>query len=118
MIFNSLFGLLFEGYFVMPWIYRPNHPKANSNGLIDRAEAGYSAKNSAPYVISDAMDPIKHMGSGRIMDSKAKFRAETRATGCVEIGNERIKPRAPIKLDGGQRRDAIRKAIYDLKNQR
>src|ERR1700759_3418347 len=101
----------------MSWVYRPNHPKANENGMVDRSEAGFSCKNSAPYVISDTMEPTKHMGSGQVIDSKAKFRAETRATGCIEIGNEAIKPRQPIKLDGGQRRESIRKAIYDLKNQ-
>jgi len=102
----------------MPWIYRPNHPKANENGLVERSEVFEGGKNSAPYVISDTMEPTKHMASGRILDSKAKFRAETRATGCVEIGNEAIKPRQQIKLDGGQRREAIRKTIHDLRNKR
>lgn len=75
-----------------------------------------SSKSSAPYVISDTMAPTKHMGTGEVLDSKAKFRSATRASGCVEIGNETIKPRATEKLDGGQRREAIRKAIYDLRN--
>ena len=75
-------------------------------------------KSTAPYVISDTMAPTKHMGTGEILDSKAKFRSATRAAGCIEIGNEAVKPRVPIKLDGGQRREAIRKAIYDLKNGR
>ena len=75
-----------------------------------------TVKSNAPYVISDTMAPTRHMASGRILDSKAKFRAETRALGCVEIGNEAIKPRKPIKLDGGQRREAIRKSIYELRN--
>lgn len=102
----------------MSWVYRPNHPKANENGMVERSELGFSPKNSAPYVISDTMEPTKHMASGRVLDSKAKFRSETKAAGCVELGNEPIKARAPIKLDGGQRREAIRKAIYDLKNRR
>ncbi|HEX2653544.1 MAG TPA: hypothetical protein VHN11_07830 [Xanthobacteraceae bacterium] len=77
-----------------------------------------ASKSSAPYVISDTMAPTKHMGTGEVLDSKAKFRSATRASGCVEIGNETIKPRIPEKLDGGQRREAIRKAIYDLRNHR
>lgn len=40
------------------------------------------------YVIGDVMEPAKHMATGRIHDSKAKFRADTRATGCVEAGND------------------------------
>lgn len=75
-----------------------------------------SQKSNAPYVISDSMEPIKHMGSGRMMDSKANFRRETKATGCIEIGNEPIKPRQPIVLDRGARREAIRRTIYQLRN--
>ena len=75
-------------------------------------------KSDAPYVISDTMAPIKHMGTGQYLDSKSKFRAATKASGCVEIGNESIKPRAPIKLDRGKRRDDIRKSIYELRNGR
>lgn len=76
------------------------------------------SKSNAPYVISDTMIPTKHMGTGQVLDSKAKFRAATRASGCIEIGNETIKPRIPEKLDSGKRREAIRKSIYDLRNGR
>lgn len=71
---------------------------------------------SAHYVISDTMEPTKHHGTGRMIDSKRAFSKETRAIGCVELGNEAIKPRVPIPLDRGQRRDAIRKTLYDLRN--
>lgn len=80
-------------------------------------EKGTEYVNTAgPYVISDTMDPMKHMGSGRVIDSKARFRAETSATGCIEIGNERIQTRKPIPLDRRQRRDDIGRAIYELRN--
>jgi hypothetical protein len=75
-------------------------------------------KSDAPYVISDTMAPIKHMGTGQYLDSKSRFRQATRASGCVEIGNETVKPRQPIKLDSGKRREAIRKTIYELRNGR
>lgn len=45
----------------------------------------------APYVVSDAMGGIhglKSMADGRIYDSKRKYRAELRAHGCEEVGNE------------------------------
>ena len=74
------------------------------------------ARTSAFYVISDTMQPLKHMGTGEVLDSKAKFRAATRASGCVELGNEAIKPRVPIKLDSGKRREDIQKTIYHLRN--
>lgn len=102
----------------MPWVYRPNHPNANENGMVERSELGWESKSSAPYVISDSMEPTKHMATGRTFDSKRAFSRETKAAGCVELGNEQIKPRAPERLNGGKRRDDIRKAIYDLKNGR
>ncbi len=77
-----------------------------------------TSKSNAPAVISDSMAPVKHMATGRVLDSKSQFRADTKASGCIETGNEPIKPRVPIKLDGGQRREAIRKSIYDLRNGR
>lgn len=77
---------------------------------------GNSSRSSAPNIISDTMDPLKHMGTGEVLDSKAKYRQATKASGCVEIGNESIKPRVPIKLDSGKRREDIQKTIYHLRN--
>ena len=89
--------------------------------LVDKATAppkGYSdAKVSG--VISDIMPETRHMADGNYYTSKAKFRQATKDAGCVEVGTETktlLKPRAPITLDRGQRRDAIRKTIYDLRN--
>lgn len=62
------------------------------------------------------MEPLKHHGTGRIISSKREFSKETRQAGMVELGNEAIKPRKPIKLDKRERVDAIRKAIYQLRN--
>ncbi len=73
-------------------------------------------KSSAPYVISDTMEPLKHHGTGRVIDSKRAFSAETRAAGMVELGNEPIRPRVPIKLDKRQRVEDIKRAVYELKN--
>lgn len=72
--------------------------------------------NSAPYVISDSMDGLKHHGTGRITDSKSEFRKMTKAAGCLEVGNEKIQPRKPIRLDRRQRREDIKRSIYDLRN--
>lgn len=75
-------------------------------------------KSSAPHVISDSMEPTLHHATGKMISSKRAFSRETRAAGCVELGNEPIRPRNPIPLDKGQRREAIRKTIYDLRNGR
>lgn len=73
-------------------------------------------KQSGPFVISDNMEYTKHHGTGKMIASKRAFSAETRAAGMVELGNETIKPRRPVVLDRGQRRDAIRQAMYQLRN--
>jgi hypothetical protein len=74
------------------------------------------ARSSAPYVISDNIEPLKHHATGNMISSKRAFAKETRAAGCIEIGNEPIRPRKPIPLDKGQRREAIKRTIYELRN--
>ncbi len=74
------------------WIYRPEHPFANANGMIERALyddliSGHRVIRSG-YVISDAMAPARHPSTGRIHDSKSEFRKDTRAAGCEEVGND------------------------------
>ena len=101
----------------MRYVYRPDHPEANSNGLIAADIAPPKVEShSAPYIISDTMQPLRHMGTGKIIDSKAKFRADTKASGCIETGNEIPKPRLPIRLDKRQRREDIQRAVDDLRN--
>jgi hypothetical protein len=73
-------------------------------------------RSSAPYVISDNIEPLKHHATGKMISSKRAFAKETRAAGCIEIGNEPIRPRKPIPLDKGQRREAIKRTIYELRN--
>ena len=104
----------------MRLVRRPGHPMADEFGMVDASIAGPKhGGDSATFVISDTMPETKHMADGKIYTSKHKFREATKAAGCVEVGNELptiTKPRKPIPLDRGQRREAIRKAIYDLKN--
>ena len=106
------------------FIYCPDHPEANANGMIP-TEVYYPWKyahvRGAPAYISDHMDPLRHMADGQIYDSKAKFRQATAAAGCVEVGNEVatiLKPREPVPLSRGERRDAIKRSIWELKNGR
>jgi hypothetical protein len=86
--------------------------------LVDRNRAApRSSASGAAYVISDEMAETRHMADGRTYTSKAKFRAATRAHGCIEVGNEIPKLLAPRKapvLDRGRRRDAIGQAIAEL----
>jgi hypothetical protein len=76
--------------------------------------------SAAPNVISDIMPETRHMVTGRYHTSKAAFRAETKAAGCIEVGNDPAitRPRKPVPLSREKRRDDIRRTIYDLRNGR
>ena len=90
-------------------------------GLIDfskeipappRLDPGAPARSDlpCPQVLSDYMDPVQSQATGRWHDSKAAIRAEYRATGHIEKGNDK---RAPWKMPRTPRaviRDAVRKA--------
>ena len=116
--------------------HKPGHHKADANGWVtedDWNEYPYigfyddskyytegNQKKSVGY-IADEMEPTRHMASGRYFTSKHKFREETRAYGCIEVGNETktlLQKRKPIQLDKRQRVDDIKRSIYELKNGR
>jgi hypothetical protein len=103
----------------MRLVYRPDHPQANPNGLVDIGLI--EARSSDPHfsVISDTMDPLRHMATGKMHTSKTAFRADTKAAGCIEYGNDApTKPRARIPLSREQRRNDIKQAIYEIRNGR
>lgn len=73
------------------------------------------------YYNSDEMAPTRHMVNGKYYTSKKKFRNETKARGCIEVGNDTkslLTSRKFKSLDRRQRRDDIKKAIWELRNGR
>ena len=67
--------------------------------------------SSGVFVISDVMDATLHPVTGKMYDSKSRFRAETRARGLTEVGNEKIPDRVDRSLPPGRREEMGR--IYD-----
>lgn len=103
----------------MRFVYRPNHPQASENGMVDISLTEPKGVDPKFYVIGDEMPSLRHMADGKMYSSKKKFRDATRAAGCYELGNELptlTKPRKRIELDRRQRRDDIKKAIYQIRN--
>lgn len=99
------------------YVYRPDAKDADEFGMVEKNPENNSS--DAPYIISDEMQPLRHMADGKMYSSKHKFREATKASGCIEIGNEDVtKPRKPIPLDRRQRREDIRRAIHDLRDGR
>lgn len=72
-------------------------------------------KASAPplravHVISDTMSPTVHMADGKTYESKSAFRRRTKASGCIEVGNEKLVPKT-VEFSNAERVDAIKRAI-------
>ena len=71
-------------------VSRPGHPMADENGMVPKhlAPPKCHAVDAHVYVISDTMAPVLNMATGRMHDSKSRFRADTRSAGCIEVGND------------------------------
>ncbi len=101
------------------YVYRPEHPKANERGMVSRRDLYEDEIGSSAYVISDCMEPTRHMADGKYYSSKSKFREVTRAHGCIEVGNETatlLKPRKTVELSRENRAKDIKNAINFLRS--
>jgi len=83
--------------------------------LVDRATAPPRDSGPVRGVISDTMQAMRHPITQKIMDSKSKFRAETRAHGCVEVGNDIQRDTRRMEgFDSSSRKQDIARAIAEL----
>lgn len=110
----------------MTWVYRPHHPLACENGMVEKHlvidEPKAASSLPRPYVVSDNLgQQVKHMATGRMLDSKSEHRRLNKELGLVELGNEQkahLSQPKPAKLDKRERKNDIRKAISELRNGR
>lgn len=111
------------------YLYKPECPLAAANGMVTKDDyytwRGFTSEskwmmvgNKPVYIqyIPDEMPAMRHMAhpGGKMYTSKKKFRDETRARGCIEVGNETstlLKPRKPILLSKKERVEHIKHAI-------
>jgi hypothetical protein len=85
--------------------------------FVDKAIAGpRHVASSAPAVHSDTMAPLKHMATGRVLDSKSQFRADTKARGTIEVGNDpaALRDRPPITPRGVH--EDVKRALAELRS--
>ena len=104
------------------WVYRPNDPRANRFGMVDKEIAGprHETHGAAPNVIGDIMPETRHMANGKTYTSKSEFRKATRAAGCYEVGND-FNNAPPVRqfippTSRAERREDIRKAYEACKS--
>lgn len=74
------------------------------------------AADRSHYVIIDTMDACRHPATGKMMDSKSKFRKATRAAGCIEIGNETVSPGKGYEPSSSEIKRDIARAIDQLQS--
>lgn len=100
----------------MSVVYRPGHPLANENGMVEKHLAGEppTARSvlPGPMIISDQIE-LQAQHDGKMYTSKSALRRSYRQKGYVEVGNEWLnkdfsKP-AP-KVDRKAVHAAVRKA--------
>lgn len=85
--------------------------------LVDKATAAPLYESlPATQIIRDGMAPTVHMADGKIFDSKRAFRAHTKATGHIEVGDQPNygRRRDPPKLTKRDRVEHIKHAIHQL----
>lgn len=117
------------------YIYKPECYLANERGMVEKNQEYYmwlamrepdNRMMVGNQVIefrfsSDTMEPTRHMIDGKYYTSKKKFRNETKARGCIEVGDQTTyltKPRISKKLDKKQRREDIKRALWEVRNGR
>lgn len=81
-----------------------------------RLDLGLAPQRSdlpCPRIMSDAMPPVQSMATGRMYDSKSAIRAEYKALGMVEVGNDpaRLRPRERKKIDRKEVKTTVEKAV-------
>lgn len=75
--------------------------------LIPKDEYYSGARESGPFVIGD-IDPYKSMITGEMINGRRQHREHLRQHGCIEVGNERMKPKAPTPIS----REDIRRDLH------
>ena len=74
---------------------------------------GAKGDDAGFYVQSDTTEPFQSMADGKTYDSKSRYRAELKARGLVELGNDQIKERRP---ELPPVRESMRQAMAQLSN--
>jgi hypothetical protein len=61
-------------------------------------------------VVAD-IQPYRSMATGEMITSRSQHRDHLKATGCVEVGNEPIKPKTQSWIEQKAQKDTLRKEI-------
>lgn len=94
--------------------YRDNFALIDFSKEIEaRRKPRHEPKRSSlamPMVISDIMEPVQSQATGKIYDTKSGLRAEYRATGHVEVGNDKRPPFKKPRVTRAEVQKTVQKA--------
>lgn len=78
----------------------------------ERLDPGLPARSDlpCPQVLSDTMDAVQSQVTGKMYESKSALRAEYRATGHIEKGNDKRPPWKMPRTPRAVIRESVRKA--------
>ena len=54
------------------------------------AAAARKTPDGTIHIIRDGMEAAEHPATGIVTDSKSHFRQMTKASGCIEVGDQRV----------------------------
>lgn len=67
----------------------------------------YRPRQSAGFFVMGDIDPYQSMITGEIIQGRRQHREHLRQHGCIEVGNEKLTPKAPAQ----PRREEIRRDL-------
>jgi len=102
-------------------IYQTKCPKCESQQEIFRTLANFDDLPDccgvrvervlcAPMVIND-IQPYRSMATGEMIMSRSQHRDHLKATGCIEVGNEPMKPKTKSWIEEKSQKETLRKEI-------
>jgi hypothetical protein len=94
----------------------PTEVYRNGKFVLKHLAGPRHAASKAPNVISDTMDPLKHMGTGRMLDSKSAFRRDTIASGCIEVGTDPAALRDRPRIEPRGVHEDVKRALAEVRS--
>lgn len=82
--------------------------------IVSKQSAAPLETGKRVHVISDVMEPVRHMGTGRMHDSKSQFRSDTRAIGAEEVGTDPAIARARPRNEPGGIEIDVKRAMQEV----
>jgi len=89
------------------WVQDPHTLK-----LIPKDE--YRPRSDAGFFVMGDIQPYKSMVTGEMIMGRRQHREHLRQHGCIEVGNEKLTPKAPTPMNREERRRDLHQVMAGL----